>query len=177
MTRNFLFALISVLCLAGCSEPRPAASDRSFLPSKNYHYTDIAFDSLARQSLVYVPVYSEIYHISGERRFFFFVTVSARNTSLKDTLYIRTADYYDSQGALQRRYLEKPIVLNPLQSVEFVVENDEKHGGAGANFIIEWGSGPVALRPVFQAVMIGTASQQGLSFTTEGVEIETRQKQ
>lgn len=68
-------------------------------------------------------------------------------------------------------------MLNPLQSVEFVVENDEKHGGAGANFIIEWGSGPVALRPVFQAVMIGTASQQGLSFTTEGVEIETRQKQ
>lgn len=103
MTRNLLSVFIFAFFAGSCSQPEPA-SDRSFLPSKNYHYTDIAFDSLARQSLVYVPVYSEIYHISGERRFLLTATVSARNTSLKDTLYIRTADYYDSQGALQRHY-------------------------------------------------------------------------
>jgi hypothetical protein len=91
-------------------------------------------------------------------------------------MYVQIADYYDSKGDLHRHYLEKPILLAPLESVEFVVEDREMHGGAGANFIVDWGTNHPGMIPVIQAVMIGTADQQGISFVTEGVTIETRLK-
>lgn len=144
------------------------------LPSKKYHYVDIQYDALARSQTVYVPIYSEIYHYSGHQSYSLTATLSVRNTSLKDTMYVHQVDYYDSQGRLLREYLAKDIVLNPLESVEFVVEHKEKEGGAGANFIVFWGTNSLTIKPVIQAVMLTTADQQGISFLTEGVDIEEK---
>jgi hypothetical protein len=47
-----------------------------------------------------------------------------------------------------------------------------KQGGAGASFVIDWGSNSPKAKPLIQAVMIGTLSQQGISFITQGVVIE-----
>lgn len=176
MFHNLILTATTALLFVACAGEQPPASDRAALPSKNYHYADIRFDSLARQVKVYVPVYSDIYHISGERRFLLTATLSVRNSSLRDTMYVEKVDYYDSQGQLQRPYLDRPepLMLKPLESVEFVVENDEDKGGAGANFIVSWGADSPDIRPVIQAVMIGTASQQGLSFITEGVVVEEK---
>ncbi|MBK9592846.1 MAG: DUF3124 domain-containing protein [Crocinitomicaceae bacterium] len=69
-------------------------------------------------------------------------------------------DYYDSEGKMIRKYAEKTIELKPLQSIEFIVEQDEDEGGAGANFIVSWGGASSLNPPVIQAVMIGTSSQQ-----------------
>jgi hypothetical protein len=142
------------------------------MPSRNYKFVDIQFDSLQMIQNVYVPVYSDIYHGSGLKRFLLTVTISIRNTSLYDTMYVRKADYYDSQGNLNRNYLSQTILIKPLESVEFVVEDKEMHGGAGANFIVEWGTEHPEIKPVIQAVMIGTSEQQGISFVTEGVVVE-----
>jgi len=147
------------------------------MPSGNYNFIDIQFDSLQMVQKVYVPIYSDIYHGSGLKRFLLTATLSIRNTSLYDTMYVRTADYYDSRGGLNRNYLTQVIQLKPLESVEFVVEDKEMHGGAGANFIVVWGTDDPDILPIFQAVMIGTSEQQGISFLTEGEVIETLELQ
>jgi hypothetical protein len=149
-------------------EPKPEVqivSEKNYLPSEYYHYVD-KVPSFKYCETVYVPVYSNIYVISGERRQSLTATVSVRNTSEKDTMYVLNSDYYDSQGIKVKEYTKKPIRLNPLQSIEFIVENKESQGGVGANFIINWGTNSEGLKPILQAVMIG---QHGVTFLTEGV--------
>lgn len=169
-----LLPLVLLLFLAACEQSTP--SEKTHLPSHRYHY--IAADSLpalAFQQMVYVPIYSDIYHDTGEKRFPLTATLSVRNTSPRDTMYVSAVDYYDSQGALQRQYLRQPIRLHALESVEFVVEHAEDKGGAGANFLVSWGAGRT-LQPIIQAVMIGTTTQQGISFVTEGVVVEMERR-
>lgn len=159
----FFLAFLTV----GCEEKEN--SEAYNLPSKKYVYVEPKMVSaLPIHEKVYVPIYSEIYHKSGERRFPLTATVSIRNTHEEEHIYIDRADYYGSNGELIRNYLKKPIDMGPLESVEFVVEDREHVGGAGANFIIEWGADNAELKPIFQAVMIGTGSNQGISFVTEG---------
>lgn len=164
----FFIVLVTVSC-----KTRPVREE-VHMPSGNYNFVDLPFDSLRLIQKVYIPVYSDIYHGSGLKRFLLTATLSIRNTSLDDTMYVRLADYYDSKGDLSRNYLTRIILLKPLESVEFVVEDKEMHGGAGANFVVEWGTDSPDILPVFQAVMIGTSEQQGISFLTEGRVIETR---
>jgi len=122
---------------------------------------------------VYVPIYSEIYVINAKTKCLLTSTLSVRNTSRQDTLYVLHVDYFDSKGQIRKSYLEKPIQLYPLESIEFVVEYTEKEGGAGANFIVTWGASSSNLHPIIQAIMIGsTAAQQGISFVTDGVDID-----
>jgi len=164
------FLLFCLASITSCKykEPKPVAhvaSEKTYLPSEYYHYVD-KVPHLKHHETVYVPVYSNIYVISGERRQSLTATVSVRNTSQTDTMYILNADYYDSQGIMVKEYSKKPIRLNPLQSIEFIVENKESKGGVGANFIINWGTNSEDLKPILQAVMIG---QHGVTFLTEGV--------
>ena len=163
-------SLIVLLAVAACQEK--SAESNSWRPSSMYHYVDINFTQLKTAEKVYVPVYSDIYHFSGERRQNLTATLSVRNTSLRDTMYVQKVDYFDSQGKILREYLEKDVVLLPMQSIEFVVEHRETEGGAGASFLVDWGSNSHELRPVIQAVMISTVNQQGISFVTQGVTVE-----
>ncbi|UII26595.1 SNF2-related protein [Fulvivirga maritima] len=160
------------VCLA-CQSPeaeqrQEAKVKKKTHPSENYHYTDVDVSDLAYQETLYVPVYSDIYHLDGTRRFALAATLSLRNVNMQDSVYVTGIDYYDSEGGLVRHYIEKPIVLTALQSVEIVVAHDDAAGGPGANFIVHWGADKGSDKLLAQAVMIGTASQQGLSFTTEG---------
>lgn len=165
------YILFFVLIMISC-ETRPVREELT-MPSKNYNFVDILFDSLKMIQKVYVPIYSDIYHGSGLKRFLLTATLSIRNTSLYDTMYVQRVDYYNSEGDLNRNYLTRTILLKPLESVEFVVGDKEMHGGAGANFIVDWGTNSHKKLPVIQAVMIGTSEQQGISFLTEGIVIET----
>ncbi|MBL7897614.1 MAG: DUF3124 domain-containing protein [Crocinitomicaceae bacterium] len=165
---------ISFVSFSSCGEGPLEPGESNLLPSEKYHYTDQQLADLNYHESVYVPVYSDIYHLNGERRFLLTITLSVRNVRMDESVYISHVDYYDSQGEMIRKYLEKPIELKPLQSAEFVVEHDESEGGAGANFIVGWSSDSKINPPVIQAVMIGTSSQQGISFVTNGVPLEKK---
>ncbi len=95
-------------------------------------------------------------------------TVSMRNTSLSAPMYVSSARYFNTHGELIRTYFSKPIVLNPMETVEIVIDEDDLEGGTGANFFFEWKAPPNTGEPFFEAVMISTYGQQGLSFTTRG---------
>jgi hypothetical protein len=57
-----------------------------------------------------------------------------------------------------------------MTSVEFVVERTESKGGAGANFVVKWGSFTVGSEPLIQTVM--NEISRGISFVTDGVEMK-----
>ena len=59
------------------------------------------------------------------------------------------------------------LLLLPMESIEFVVEEGENAGGAGANFIIEWAATNYSNQLLNQSIMIGAYRQQGISFFTE----------
>ncbi|MEN7551008.1 DUF3124 domain-containing protein [Rapidithrix thailandica] len=146
-------------------------------PSKKYTHVALDTSQLAYQEKVYVPAYSDIYNFSGEKTIYLTITLSVRNTSFKDSLFVNDIKYYGSDGKILRHYLDSSLVLHPMESVEFVIEHNETQGGAGANFVVDWGTHqPQLNHPVIQAVMISTISQQGISFVTHGVVIEKNHK-
>ena len=123
------------------------------------------------QGKTYLPVYSHIYHLHEHRTFDLTITVSIRNISQTDSVYILKADYFNTIGENIRQYLKKPIYLSPLETMEIVIEEQDVEGGSGANFVFDWAAVNDKNPPLFEAVMISTYGQQGLSFTTRGVQI------
>ncbi len=123
---------------------------------------------LSTGQTIYVPVYSHIYSGDREHPFYLAATLSIRNTDLKQTIRVLTVDYYDSKGKLLKSYLEKPIDLNPLSATRYVIKESDKSGGSGANFIVKWKSDLKVNAPIIQSIMIGTKTQQGISFISGG---------
>ena len=123
------------------------------------------------QGKTYLPVYSHIYHIHKHKTFDLTITISIRNVSMTDSVYILQADYYNTVGMNVRRYLKDPVFLRPLETVEIIIEDRDMAGGSGANFIFDWAMENDKNAPLFEAVMISPYEQQGLAFTTRGVRI------
>lgn len=126
-------------------------------------------NSLTKQ--VYVPIYSDIYNQTRDTRTLLTATLSIRNTSIRDSLFVNKIDYYNTQGDLVRSYIDSPIYLKPMETIDYVIEQQDTSGGSGANFIIDWYSRK-KLNPLFQAVMVGGLGSQAFSFTTNGIEVE-----
>jgi hypothetical protein len=129
---------------------------------------------VAMAQTLYVPVYSHIYVREGEP-YRLTATLSIRNTDPDHQIYVNAVRYYNSVGKLVQSYLERPLILGPLATTEFLVEERDTRGGSGANFIVEWACPDLVTEPVIEAVMIGATSQQGISFVCPGrVLSETR---
>ncbi|MEO9870714.1 DUF3124 domain-containing protein [Ekhidna sp.] len=170
MRVTFLFLAISIAGLSSCIEYDPnygQAPSQAKAP-------DIAFvgdPQLTFRDTVYIPIYSDIYSETKDVKFNLTATLSIRNTSFQDTIYVSDIDYYDSEGELIRHYLDSTLLLRPMQSVDYVIEEDDTQGGTGPNFIVNWGANNQKLKPIFQGVMISTHGQQGISFLTNGLSI------
>lgn len=134
------------------------------------------FLSHSHMETVYVPIYTDVYHIDQSKLFPLTVTLSLRNTSLTDTINIYTVNYYNSEGNQIKQHIKESFMLQlkPLESYELVIDKMTYSGDTGANFIIEYSS-PENLSPLLvQALMINTSGQQGLSFITEGKIIKSK---
>ena len=107
-----------------------------------------------------------------EKKFLLTGIVSIRNTDPNHAIRIILADYYDSDGKVIKSYLPKPFTLNPMASTRFVVKESDTKGGSGANFLVQWRAEEEVNEPIMEGVMIGTAGQQGISFTSRGKAIK-----
>lgn len=116
---------------------------------------------------VYVPVYSHVYHMQDDV-YNLTNTLSIRNTDDAGDIYIASVKYYDTKGKLLRNYIDQPVRLPPLATLEYIIGVNDTTGGSGANFIVEWISDKAVTEPVIECVMIGTQSQQGVSFISLG---------
>jgi hypothetical protein len=165
------FTLLSFIFLMSACKEEPVISS---INPVNWEKRSIDLnpqDSLETGS-TYLSVYSEIYSLSEHRTFNLTATISMRNTHKTDSIYILKAEYFNTKGESIRTYFNKPIYLAPMETVEIVIDEMDKSGGTGANFIFDWKIKPGTPDPLFEGVMISTYGQQGLSFTTQGKRIE-----
>ncbi len=127
----------------------------------------VAFEDAAAGQIVYVPVYSHIFHHGG-RPYLLEATLSVRNTDRDRGVTINAVDYYDSDGRRVRRLLEAPLALGPLATAEFLIESQDTEGGSGANFLVEWvADRPISI-PMIECLMVGRSGTHGLSFARSG---------
>lgn len=151
--------------------PQPATTaGASSTPASN------AFLQIPRPAIgqiIYVPVYSHIYYQDQQRAIDLAVTLSIRNTDGDQPIQVDAVLYYDSDGNLVRSYLDEPLPLGTMASAAFVVAEDDRTGGVGANFIVAWSSAAQPTPPVVEAVMISAASAQGISFVSGGRVLES----
>ena len=173
MKYSAILLIIFVLGSCNLNDKKTEKESKRSHPSHIYNFVEPDTAQLNYFETDYLPVYSDIYYQDGTRRFPITVTVSIRNTSLTDSAFILSANYYDSYGKLIHSYLDSTLLLSPLESIELVVEEDESEGGAGANFIIDWAATKYTDQVMIQSIMISTYGQQGVSFLSDAKMIKS----
>ena len=126
---------------------------------------------MSKGQTVYVPAYSNVFTGPKKLPFQLATTLSIRSTDLSASIRIVSIYYYDTNGRLIRRYLDKPVSLAPLASTPVHIEEKDASGGFGANFIVRWAGDKPVNAPIIECVMIGATSGQGISFVSSGQEI------
>ena len=168
---RFVSLSVALLALFGCQTQEPGGAIFHPAGGDALHDTTSAVE-LAISGEVYIPVYSNIYWDNVKKVTELSATVSIRNTDAKRPLLLTHVDYYGSRGQLIRSYLDGPVSLDPMSTVEWVIEEHDTEGGSGANFLVGWGApGPIT-RPVMEAVMLGQVSGRGISFVSQGRPLE-----
>ena len=166
--KNLSLLFISLILIAACSP-----SETTVPNSVNWEDRTVETSSLENleSGSTYLSVYPKIYSLDEHRTQDLTVTVSLRNTSPSDSVFISSARYFDTHGNLIHSYFDAPIYISPMETVEIILKETAKNGGTGANFLFDWLKAPDSNEPLFESVMISTAGQQGLSFTAQGVRV------
>jgi hypothetical protein len=174
MNNKVQFNLIALLILICCSNCAPDKLIQDPIPTFDWSnkVTEISDADSLRHGTSYLSVYSQIYSYTEHISLDLTATVSIRNTSETDSIYLKKANYYDTAGNPIQSYLEAPIALKAMETLEIVIAEVDKKGGTGANFMFEWATKPNVSEPIFEAVMISTYGQQGLSFMTHGKRVD-----
>ena len=164
------FALVVFLYSCTTKDPNLKKESENILDVNQLRKGSV---ELSYRDTIYIPMYTEIYMEHDTWKLGLTPTISVRNTSLKDTVYIEEIDHYNSQGELVHQYHENILFLGPLQSIEYVVAERESEFEAmiGGSFIIIWGANSSKVKPIFQGIMVSSHGPQGISFLTEGVSI------
>lgn len=166
----------TLMLLLGCNpptqDPNVVYSEKHQDPIKELEMkTEVDRSKLNYKQTFYVPIYSDIYTDRDNRKVLLSATLSVRNTTLKKSLYINKIDYYGTDGAFVKSYVDKTIELPAMGTLNYIVEKEEDQGGSGANFIIEVEGIDDTVTPVIEAVMIGNFSNKGFAFSTVGTPV------
>jgi hypothetical protein len=166
--RKIFLAFTIVLLFFSCTQKKEMSS----INPVNWDKRVIALNP--NDSLIYgetyLSTYSQIYSYTEHSTHDLTSTISMRNTSSVDSIYIISAKYFDTHGELIRTYFKKTIYITPLETIAIVIDELDKTGGTGANFIFDWAIKPTTTQPIFEGVMLSTASR--ISFTTSGVRVK-----
>lgn len=126
---------------------------------------------LSKGQSVYVPAYSNVYSGPKKNPYQLATMLSIRNVDPVAGFKVTSIDYYDNDGRLIRRYLDKAMTIGPLGSSHIYLEEKDARGGFGANFIVRWRAERTINAPIIECVMIGATGGQGISFVSSGQEI------
>jgi len=163
---------ISMMTLMACGPGNPNVDEAGHDALKSRELVDtIAESELQYHDVVYVPIYSDIYIDATTQKSLLAATLSIRNTSHTDSIFISKIDYYNTGGDLVRSYVSNTISIEPMATVNYVIEKEDDTGGPGANFIVELSARSQDVKPLIQAVMLGQDGNTGFSFVTDGYSI------
>ena len=126
--------LVLIVCLVGMASP--SFAQRSSSPPTMQCTAGEAAHTLGQK--IYVPAYSHIFYQNQKRRYPLAVTLSIRNTDEQHPLKVTSARYVGAEGQVLNEFIETPVRLGPLASTEFFVDEQDKSGGLGASFLVEW---------------------------------------
>jgi len=129
---------------------------------------DIRQPTRSYGQLIHVSAYSFVYSYEKGRQFNLAVTLSIRNTDLERSIMVESVEYRDINGAMIKEYLASPATVAPGACIQFLINESDPAGGAGPSFRVRWRSQQAVFQPVVETVMIGTKSQQGISFMCPG---------
>ncbi|QDT43923.1 hypothetical protein Pan241w_40270 [Gimesia alba] len=154
-----------------------------YIPPRSYQPPDLSLYSagefdrqkISRRGSTYVPCYSHIYYHGGSP-LLLETTLSIRNIDPNQSIYLDKIDYFDTDGKQVESFLDSTIKLEPFQTIDFLVEERDSSGGAGANFLVNWFSEQGAERPLMETVMIGTSGSRAIAFSRTGIEISPTTK-
>lgn len=167
---GFLVIILLITYLANLLESIETLEDQlQYQPPEHYHPANTGANGIliVDSQTVYVPAYSHIYARGGTANLLE-TTLSIRNTDPDNGILINTVDYYNTQGKLVKKYLDKAVKLGPLQTTAFLVKKKDASGGSGANFIVTWSAEQPVYEPVIEAIMIGASNNQPISFISQG---------
>ncbi|WP_029489693.1 DUF3124 domain-containing protein [Aquimarina agarivorans] len=168
--KYFITLSLCLFLLFSCEEPRKLSStDKNQWEMRTVKKA--LPDSLDNGS-TFLSVYSQIFMRNDKGQVDLTATVSLHNPNSKDKIYIDKAVYYNTKGEAIRIYFDKTIFINPMETVQIVIDGIDREGGTGANFIFDWKIKSSLNEPIIEAVMISTNGQQGISFTTSGKRIK-----
>jgi hypothetical protein len=129
--------------------------------------------TLSKGETVYVPVYSNVFAAPKEVAIHLANTLTIRNTDIHNSIQVTTADYYDTKGALLRKFYLKAVTLAPLETTYVYLSERDQEGGIGANFIVRWQAAKEVNLPIIECLMVGT---QGRAFVSPGQVIKEETK-
>ena len=125
-------------------------------------------EQLSKGQTVYVSVDSHVLTAPRGMRFSLGATLVIRNTDMSNSMRVTTADFFDTEGKLLKRFADTPMDLKPLETKFVHLPEKDVAGGLGANFIVRWSAGREINSPIIECLMIGTQSGQGISFVSSG---------
>jgi hypothetical protein len=165
-------ALFLLGLIAGCdtaeeqTQPMSVAGESSIdSPVKNESEIPETGTTLSTGQMVFVPAYSSI-RVGKKGDDLSASHVSIRNTSTSESITLRYVDLYGDNGDLLRNYIEDETQIPPMGSRLFVVRQDEKLGGAGSNYLIEWTSKNSVTPPFIESVTYRYAGTKAMAFTS-----------
>ena len=169
-------AAFGLLLLASCDGGSTGGAGPESLEGRKGIATATAIPDgrIADGQTIYVPAYSSILTTDAATRYDLAVTLSVRNTDRERPIVLTSVRYVDHDGVVVREDLKRPIRLGPLAAAEFFVTESDSSGGVSASFLVDWVAEQAVSDPLVEAVMISTASGQGLSFTSRGRVIADR---
>ncbi len=173
-TTSYVLTLHVLFVLFSC-EPSNPNLDTEGVDQLESLEVDHALEKgeMAYQDIVYVPIYSDIYIDVQNPKSLLAATLSIRNTSFEDSLFLSKIDYYNTDGHLVKSFIDRQLSLPPMATLNYVIEREDDTGGPGANFIVSISSRNKDVQPLIQAVMVGDYSNKGFSFITYGQSLMT----
>lgn len=160
---SFLFVLFLISC----------GSDKAVQEPEKINWSEreadmVDVDSSMIHGTTYLSVYSQIYSQSEHNVRDLTVTVSMRNPDSENKVFLKKINSYNTEGHLVKNYIEKPVYILPMETLELVIEESDDDFGTGGNFLFDWTVAKNTNEPIFESIMISTAGQQGISFVTTG---------
>lgn len=151
MSRLALAATLGLALLLGLAAPAPAQS--------------------ARQGVIYAPIYQEAVIDHRGRRLDLAATVYVRNLSQKHAIKIEAITLYDGKGKRRQQCLPEEQRLAPLATLR--LPSPRIPAGSGEpSILVRWSADSPVAPPLVEVLMMGTAGQQGISLTSQGVPLE-----
>lgn len=68
---------------------------------------------------VYVPAYSHVFRGDNAIEYNLAITLMIRNTDFKNAITVKAVEYYDDNGKLVKKMIDRPVKVWPMASASF----------------------------------------------------------